>query len=98
MKKRWLITACATTLLAFTSMAAVAQDRNDENRGQDKKEENRGQSKKQYRQFNDKQKEAARSYYKEHQDHPVFKQPEHWNDDYESRIGRATCSTTTCGE
>jgi len=77
MRKRWLMTACATVLIAFTGIAAVAQERNDENHGQSKKE---------YRQFNDKQKEAARSYYKEHQDHPAFRQPERWNDDYESRI------------
>ncbi|HLY59700.1 MAG TPA: hypothetical protein VKV95_02935 [Terriglobia bacterium] len=86
MKTRWLITACATALFAFISIAAVAQDRNDENRGQDQRNENRGQTKKRYRQFNQRQQEAARSYYNQHQDHPVFKQPDQWNDDYERRI------------
>ncbi|MGD0694635.1 MAG: hypothetical protein ABSB82_07240 [Terriglobia bacterium] len=77
MKTRWLMTACATALLAFTSIAAVAQDRGDQNRGQ---------SKKQYRQFNEKQQKAARDYYNQHRDHPVFRQPDQWNDDYERRI------------
>jgi len=86
MKTRWLTTACATALLVFTSIAAVAQERNDQNRPESKKDENRGQSKKKYRQFNQKQQEAARTYYNQHQDHPVFKQPDQWNNDYESRL------------
>jgi hypothetical protein len=92
MKTRWLTTACVTALLAFASIAAVAQDRNDqnrgndENRGQSKKDENRGQSKKHYRQFNEHQQQAAREYYNQHRDHPVFRQPDQWNDDYERRI------------
>ena len=86
MKTRWLMTTCVTVLLALTSIAAVAQDQHDQNRGQSKKDENRGQSKKQYRQFNQKQQQAARTYYNQHQDHPVFKQPDQWNDDYERRI------------
>jgi Ni/Co efflux regulator RcnB len=81
MKTQWWVTACVTALLALTCCAAVAQ--NDQNRGNDK---NRGQSDKTYRKFNDKQQQSARAYYNQHQDHPVFKQPDQWNNDYESRI------------
>ena len=92
MKTKWLITACATALLAFTSMAAMAQDRDDqnrgngENRGQDQRYENRGQSKKHYRQFNQRQQEYARTYYNQYHDQEVFRQDRGWNDDYERRI------------
>ncbi len=96
MRTRWLITACATALLAFTSMAAVAQDReqngndqgrgNGENRGQSQRNENRGQSKKRYRQFNENQRQYARTYYNQNQQQPVFRQPDQWNNDYENRI------------
>jgi Ni/Co efflux regulator RcnB len=85
MKTQWWVTACVTALLALTCCAAVAQERNDQNRPESKKDENRGQSKK-YRQFNEKQQQAARGYYNQHQDHPVFKQPDQWNNDYESRL------------
>jgi Ni/Co efflux regulator RcnB len=85
MKTQWWVTACVAALLALTCCAAVAQDRNDQNRPESKKDENRGQSKK-YRQFNEKQQQAARGYYNQHQDHPVFKQPDQWNNDYESRL------------
>lgn len=81
MKTQWWVSACVTALLALACCAAVAQ--NDQNRGND---ENRGQSDKTYRKFNDKQQQAARSYYNKHQDHPVFKQPDQWNNDYESRL------------
>ena len=84
MNTKWWVTACVTALLALTCCAAVAQ--NDQNRGQSKKDENRGQSKKSYRQFNEKQQQAARSYYNQHQDRPEFKQPDQWNNDYESRL------------
>ncbi len=92
MKTRWLITACATGLLAFTSMAAVAQDRddqnrgNDQNRGQSQRNDNRGQTKKRYRQFNQKQQQAARNYYNQNQNQEVFRQDNRWNDDYERRL------------
>lgn len=92
MKTRWFTTSCVTALLAFTSMAAVAQDRDDQNRGngqnrgQDQRYENRGQSKKRYRQFNENQRRYARTYYIQNQQQPVFRQPDQWNDDYERRI------------
>jgi Ni/Co efflux regulator RcnB len=75
MKTKWWVTACVTALLALTCCAAVAQN-----------DQNRGQSKKQYRQFNQNQQQAARAYYNQHQDHPVFRHPDQWNNDYESRI------------
>lgn len=92
MKTRWLITACATALLAFTSVAALAQDRDDrgrgngENRGQDQGYENRGQRKKRYRQFNQRQQQYARTYYDQNRDQEVFRRDDRWNDDYERRI------------
>ena len=92
MKTRWLMTACATALFAFTSIAAVAEGRDDqnrgngENRGQSQGNENRGQSKKRYRQFNQKQQQAARTYYNQNQGLPVFRQPDEWDNDYESRL------------
>ena len=93
MKKRWVVTACATALLAFVSVAGVAQDRgngndqgrgNNEDNGRGRGKDNRGQNKKQYRRFNDNQRNYARTYYGEHQQ--VFVQPNTWNDDYERRI------------
>jgi len=81
MQTRWLITACATALLAFTSVAAVPQG--DQNRGGDR---NHGQSKKQHRQFKPEQQEAARTYYKQHQNEEVFRPNSRWNDDYENRL------------
>ena len=75
MKIQWLMTACATALLAFTSIAAVPQG-----------EQNHGQSKKQYRQFNQRQQEAARTYYKQHQNEEVFRPDSRWNNDYENRL------------
>ncbi len=91
MKTRWWVTACATALLALTSIGAVAQDRgqdgNDQNHGQSKKGyENRGQAKKRYRQFNQQQQQAARAYYNQNQGQPVFRQPDQWNNDYEGRL------------
>jgi len=76
----------------FYQHGGLAQDQsdqnrgNDEDRGQSKKDKNRGQSKKQYRKFNQRQQEAARDYYNQRRDHPAFKQPDQWNDDYERRI------------
>lgn len=92
MKTRWFTTSCVTALLALTSLAAVAQDRDDQNRGneknrgQDQRYENRGQSKKRYRQFNENQRQQARNYYNQNQNQPVFRQDDRWNDDYERRI------------
>jgi len=95
MKTQWWVTACATALLALASIGAAAQDRgqdgNDQGRGNDnhgqsKKEQNRGQSKKQYRQFNQEQQQAARAYYNQNQGQPVFRQPDQWNSDYETRL------------
>jgi hypothetical protein len=82
MKGRWLITACATVLLAFVSVTAVAK--NDKDKGNKKNQDNYGQSKKRYRQFNDNQRQYARTYYNQNQQ--VFVQPNQWNDDYERRI------------
>ena len=97
MKTRWLMTACATALLAFTSISAVAQDRNDQNRGQSQQDENRGQTKKQYRQFNEKQRQYARTYYNQHRDHPVFKQQTDGMTITSVGFSRATCSMLICG-
>jgi hypothetical protein len=72
MKTRWWMTACATVLLALTCGAAVA------------KEKNRGQSKKEYRQFNENQRQYARTYYNQNQRH--FAQDRRWNNDYENRL------------
>ena len=83
MKTRWLMTACAAAVFAFTSIAAVAQDQNDKNRGND---QNRGQTNKQYRKFNQKQQQAARTYYNQNQNQEVFKPDSRWNDDYENRL------------
>jgi len=84
MKKRWLVTACAAALLAFVSVAGVAQDHGDNGNGRGRGKDNHGQNKKQYRQFNDNQRNYARTYYGQHQQ--VFVQPNQWNDDYERRI------------
>ncbi|MDD5542447.1 MAG: hypothetical protein PHX83_04670 [Acidobacteriia bacterium] len=81
MKTRWWMTACATALLALMCSAAVAQDRNDHDN-----DRNRGQSKKAYRQFNENQRQYARTYYEQHHDQGLFRQDNRWNDDYESRI------------
>ena len=85
MKTQWWVTACVTALLALTCCAAVAQDRNDQNRGENRNDENRGQSKKKYRQFNEKQRQYARTYYNQNRNHEVFKQ-DNWNNDYENRL------------
>ena len=77
MKTRWLMTACATAVIAFTSMAAVAQNKNDQNRGQ---------TNTQYRKFNQKQQQAARTYYNQNKHQEVFKPDSRWNDDYENRL------------
>ena len=77
MKTRWWVTACVTALLALTCGVAVAQDKNDQNRGQ---------TNKQYRKFNQKQQQAARTYYNQNQHQEVFKPDSRWNDDYENRL------------
>ena len=79
----WMIT-CATALLALTCSAAVAPDRDKHNR--DDKELNRGQSKKEYRQFNERQRQAAQTYYNQHREHESLKHDDRWNNDYESRL------------
>ena len=80
MKTRWWMTACAAAVLALICGAAVARDQND------KKSENRGQSKKQYRQFNENQRQYARTYYSQNPTHEVFKQDSRWNNDYANRL------------
>jgi hypothetical protein len=82
MRTKWMMTACAMALLAFVSVTAVAK--NDKDKGNKKNQDNYGQSKKRYRQFNDNQRQYARTYYNQNQQ--VFVQPNQWNDDYERRI------------
>jgi len=77
MKTRWWVTACVTALLALTCGVAVAQDKNDQNRGQ---------TKKQYRQFSQRQQQAAHTYYNQNQNQEVFRPDSRWNDDYENRL------------
>jgi len=86
MKTQWWVTACVTALLALTCCAAVAQDRNDQNRGENRNDENRGQSKKKYRQFNEKQRQYARTYYDQNRNQVIFRQDSRWNNDYENRL------------
>ena len=86
MKTQWWVTACVTALLALTCCAAVAQERNDQNRGEGKRDENRGQSKKRYRQFNEKQRQYATTYYNQNRNHEAFRQDIRWNNDYEGRL------------
>jgi hypothetical protein len=83
MKTRWWLTALATALLALICGAAVTQDLNGKNQ---EKGENRGQSKKQYRQFLENQRQYARTYYSQNQNHEVFRQDSRWNDSYETRL------------
>ena len=59
MKTRWLVVAAASALLAMPSSSAVAQDRG---RGND---QNRGQAKKAARQFAERDREAARQWYRQ---------------------------------
>jgi Ni/Co efflux regulator RcnB len=86
MKTQWCMTTCLTALLALTCTAAAAQQRDDQNRGQTQKTENRGQTKKTYRQFNDKQRQSATTYYNQNRDSEAFKQDSRWNSDYENRL------------
>jgi Ni/Co efflux regulator RcnB len=86
MKTQWWVTACVTALMALTCCAALAQDRNDQNRSESKRDENRGQSKKKYRQFNENQRQYARTYYNQNQNQEVFRQDNRWNNDYENRL------------
>jgi Ni/Co efflux regulator RcnB len=72
MKTRWWMTACAAALLALTCGAAVAKD------------QNRGQSKKEYRQFNENQRQYARTYYNQNQRY--FAQDSRWKNDHENRL------------
>lgn len=76
MKTQWWMTACAAVLLALTCGVAVAKD------------QNRGQSKKEYRQFNENQRQYARTYYNQHQNHNqgLFGQDSRWNNGYENRL------------
>ena len=86
MKTRWWMTACAAAVFAFTSMAAVAQNQNDQNRGQSQRTENRGQTKKQYRQFTANQRQHANIYYNQNRNQEVFKPDSRWNNDYQNRL------------
>jgi Ni/Co efflux regulator RcnB len=81
MKTRWWVSAGVTVLLALACCAAVAQ--NGQNRGND---QNRGQNKKTYRQFNDKQRQYAHTYYNQNRNQEVFRQDNRWNNDYENRL------------
>jgi hypothetical protein len=83
MKTRWWMTACAAALLALICGTGVAQGQNDK---KNEKGENRGQSKKQYRQFQENQRQYARTYYGQHQNHEVFKPDSRWNNDYANRL------------
>ena len=73
--------ACVMVFLALTSVAGWAQD--DHERGND---HNRGQDKKAYRQFNERRRQQAHTYYNQHRDDEVFRRDNGWNDDYESRL------------
>jgi hypothetical protein len=92
MKSRSFTATLAIVLLAFVSIAAVAQDRddrdhgNDNNRGHGQIKENRGQRKKHYRQFNQRQQQYARTYYNQYHNQDVFRRDDRWNDDYDRRI------------
>ena len=72
MKTRWWMTACAMALLALTCGAAVAQNQNS------------GPSKQEYRQFNENQRQSARTYYNKNQ--KLFAQDSRWNNEYENRL------------
>jgi len=48
-------------------------------------DQNRGQSNKTYRQFNEKQRQYARTYYDKNRNQEIFRQ-ENWNNDYENRL------------
>jgi hypothetical protein len=89
MKTKWWVTASVTGLLALTCSAALAKNDkgqgDEENRGQVQRNENRGQTKKAYRQFNEKQRQAATTYYNQNRNQEVFRQ-DHWNADYENRL------------
>ena len=74
MKTPWWVTAGVTALLALTCCAAVAQN-----------DQNRGQNNKTYRQFNEKQRQYARTYYDKNRNQEIFRQ-ENWNNDYENRL------------
>ncbi|MGD0922661.1 MAG: hypothetical protein ABSA70_12975 [Terriglobia bacterium] len=86
MKTRWLMTACATAVFAFTSMAAAAPKQKDQNRGQTQRTENRGQTKKRYRQFNANQRQYATTYYNQNRNQEIFRPDRRWNDDYQNRL------------
>jgi hypothetical protein len=66
------MTAVGAALLVLICGAAVA------------KEKNHGQTKKEYRQFNENQRQYARTYYNQNQGH--FAQDGRWNNDYENRL------------
>ena len=75
-----------TALLALTCCAAVAQN-----------DQNRGQSNKTYRQFNEKQRQYARTYYDKNR---TKKSLDRKTGTTTTRIGfsRAMCSILICGE
>jgi hypothetical protein len=84
MKTQWWVTACVTAVMALACCAAVAQK--DQNRGQTQRNENRGQTKKAYRQFNEKQRQYATTYYNQNRNQEIFRQDNRWNSDYENRL------------
>lgn len=85
MKTRWWMSSCAAVLLALglSGGAALGQGMSGKNH---EKGENHGQSKKEYRQFQEKQRQYAQTYYDQHHNHKVFKTDSRWNDDYSNRI------------
>ena len=84
------MTVCATGLLALTGGAAVDQDGqhrdNGRNHEQSQRDENRGQSKKRHRQFDENQRQYARTYYNQNHNQAVFRQDDRWNNDYDNRL------------
>jgi len=85
MKTRWWMSSCAAALLALglTGSAALGLGMGGKN---NEKGENHGQSKKEYRQFQEKQRQYAQTYYDQHKNHKVFKTDRRWNNDYSNRL------------
>lgn len=86
MKTPWWVAACVTALLLLSCSAAVAQDRNDQGRDDGNRDENRGQRKKRDREFNERQRRYARTYYDQNRNQEIFRQDDRWNNDYENRL------------
>jgi hypothetical protein len=79
------MSSCAAALLALglTGSAALGLGMDGKN---NEKGENHGQSKKEYRQFQEKQRQYAQTYYDQHRNHKVFKTDSRWNNDYSNRL------------